>query len=47
MTHATCADWIYGGQPDGTRWCSTLVDSQGEHVNGEYNMYYVVTVFIF
>merc|ERR1719189_708424 len=37
VTHATCADWIYGGQPAGTRWCSTLVDSQGEHVNGAGN----------
>merc|ERR1712029_797653 len=27
VTHNTCADWIYGGQPAGTRWCSTQTDS--------------------
>merc|ERR1719461_393917 len=35
VTHNTCADWIYGGQPAGTRWCSTMVDSAGVHVNGQ------------
>jgi len=35
VTHQTCADWIYGGQPDGTRWCSTQTDSSGNHVNGQ------------
>jgi len=35
VTHSSCADWIYGGQPAGTRWCSTQVDSNGVHVNGQ------------
>merc|ERR1712012_58192 len=35
VTHNTCADWIYGGQPAGTRWCSTQTDSAGNHVNGQ------------
>merc|ERR1712165_21878 len=35
VTHSPCADWIYGGQPVGTTWCSTQVDSAGVHVNGQ------------
>merc|ERR1712018_4850 len=35
VTHSSCADWIYGGQPAGTTWCSTQVDSAGVHVNGQ------------
>merc|ERR1712141_82946 len=35
VTHSSCADWIYGGQPAGTTWCSTQVDSAGLHVNGQ------------
>jgi len=37
VTHQSCADWIYGGQPEGSTWCSTKVDANGEHVNGEGN----------
>merc|ERR1711874_967177 len=36
-TYNSCADWIYGGQPSGTTWCSTKVDSSGVHVNNEGN----------
>merc|ERR1712209_275049 len=25
VTYNSCADWIYGGQPSGTTWCSTKV----------------------
>merc|ERR1711933_404219 len=35
VTHNSCADWIYGGQPAGTTWCSTKVDASGVHVNGQ------------
>merc|ERR1712183_308276 len=35
VTHSSCADWIYGGEPAGTTWCSTQVDSAGLHVNGQ------------
>merc|ERR1711936_563242 len=37
VTHNNCADWLYGGQPAGTTWCSTKVDSSGVHVNNEGN----------
>merc|ERR1711868_215529 len=37
VTYNSCADWIYGGQPSGTTWCSTKVDSSGVHVNNEGN----------
>merc|ERR1712107_729400 len=37
LTYNSCADWIYGGQPSGTTWCSTKVDSSGVHVNNEGN----------
>jgi len=40
VTHNSCADWIYGGQPAGTTWCSTKVDSSGVHVNNEGNYGY-------
>jgi len=33
----SCAEWIYGGPNQGSKWCSTKVDSQGVHVNGEGN----------
>merc|ERR1711936_679355 len=37
-TYTGCAEWIYGGQPEGTRWCSTQVDpATGEHVNNQGN----------
>ena len=35
-THHSCAQWIYGGEPAGTSWCSTRVDREGHHVNGFY-----------
>merc|ERR1711868_358187 len=37
VTYNSCADWIYGGQPSGTTWCSTKVDSNGVHVNDQGN----------
>jgi len=37
VTYNSCAEWIYGGQPSGTTWCSTKVDSNGVHVNNEGN----------
>merc|ERR1712079_958932 len=37
VTYNACADWIYGGQPSGTTWCSTKVDASGVHVNNEGN----------
>jgi len=36
-TYTSCAAWIYGGQPEGTTWCSTKVDETGNHVNNEGN----------
>ena len=36
VTHHTCAEQIGGGQPAGTRWCSTKTDSAGNHV-GQVN----------
>ena len=33
----SCTEWIYGGENQGSKWCSTKVDSQGVHVNGEGN----------
>jgi len=36
-TYVSCAEWIYGGEHQGDKWCSTKVDSQGVHVNGEGN----------
>merc|ERR1719336_302602 len=36
-TYVSCAEWIYGGENQGSKWCSTKVDSQGVHVNGEGN----------
>ena len=33
-TYDACADWTFGGQPAGTRWCSTKVDWRGVHVKG-------------
>merc|ERR1711902_279765 len=35
VTHNSCAPWIYGGEGVGSSWCSTKVDSSGNHVNGE------------
>merc|ERR550534_3339027 len=37
VTHQSCADWIYGGVNAGSKWCSTKVDVDGVHVNGEGN----------
>merc|ERR1712177_78402 len=37
VTHQSCADWIYGGVNAGSKWCSTKVDADGVHVNGEGN----------
>merc|ERR1711915_967363 len=34
---SSCTAWIYGGQPEGTTWCSTKVDETGNHVNNEGN----------
>merc|ERR1719273_2907926 len=28
-TYQSCADWTYGGENTGSKWCSTKVDSQG------------------
>ena len=37
-TYTGCAEWIYGGQPEGTKWCSTQVDpATGEHINNQGN----------
>merc|ERR1712013_601588 len=36
-TYTSCTAWIYGGQPEGTTWCSTKVDASGNHVNNEGN----------
>merc|ERR1712066_662995 len=36
-TYVSCTEWIYGGENQGSKWCSTKVDSQGVHVNGEGN----------
>ena len=36
VTYSSCADWTFGGQPAGTRWCSTRVDRRGGHVRGQY-----------
>merc|ERR1719205_483843 len=36
-TYFSCTEWIYGGENQGSKWCSTKVDSQGVHVNGEGN----------
>merc|ERR1712107_903304 len=35
VTYVSCADWVYGGEFQGEKWCSTKVDSSGVHVNGE------------
>jgi len=35
VTHNTCTDWIFGEQPQGTRWCSTKTDSNGKHIGGK------------
>merc|ERR1712013_835437 len=37
VTYTSCTEWIYGGENQGSKWCSTKVDSQGVHVNGEGN----------
>ena len=33
----SCTEWIYGGENQGSKWCSTEVDEEGIHVNGEGN----------
>ena len=33
----SCTEWIYGGENQGSKWCSTKVDAEGVHVNGEGN----------
>ena len=33
----SCTEWIYGGENQGSKWCSTEVDEEGVHVNGEGN----------
>ena len=35
-TYNSCADWTAGGQPAGTTWCSTKVDTNREHLKGFY-----------
>jgi len=35
VTYTGCAEWMYGGQYMGKRWCSTRTDSNGEHVDGQ------------
>jgi len=35
VTYVSCAEWVYGGEFQGQKWCSTKVDSSGVHVNGE------------
>ena len=35
VTYVSCAEWVYGGSNQGSKWCSTKVDSSGVHVNGE------------
>merc|ERR1711862_1052340 len=34
VTHNGCADWIYGGEHQGSSWCSTKVDANGDHLDG-------------
>merc|ERR1711971_1177742 len=36
-TYFSCTEWIYGGENQGSKWCSTKVDAEGVHVNGEGN----------
>merc|ERR1739842_74253 len=35
-TYTACTDWVYADppQPEGTKWCSTKVDDDGVHVEG-------------
>merc|ERR1712154_246253 len=33
--HTSCAEWEFGGAAQGEFWCSTKVDSEGNHVDGE------------
>merc|ERR1739842_73315 len=33
--HTSCAEWEFGGLQQGEFWCSTKVDSEGNHVDGE------------
>merc|ERR1711902_296301 len=35
VTYVSCAEWVYGGENQGQKWCSTKVDASGVHVNGE------------
>merc|ERR1711999_44223 len=35
VTYVSCAEWVYGGDNQGQKWCSTKVDASGVHVNGE------------
>merc|ERR1711983_386761 len=35
VRYVSCAEWVYGGENQGQKWCSTKVDSSGVHVNGE------------
>ena len=40
LNYTHCEPWVYGGQweTDGELWCSTKVDSQGNHVEGNYGI---------
>merc|ERR1712183_530586 len=33
--HTSCAEWEFGGVAQGEFWCSTKVDSEGNHMDGE------------
>merc|ERR1712106_393056 len=35
--YQSCTEWTYGGENAGSKWCSTKVDAEGVHVNGEGN----------
>ena len=37
VTYKSCIEWTFGGQPEGTLWCSTKVDESGVHVSGGGN----------
>merc|ERR1712110_1340619 len=34
VTYSGCAEWEYGGEHQGQTWCSTMVTSSGEHMDG-------------
>merc|ERR1719259_192326 len=36
-TYHACAPWIWGGEGEGKKWCSTKTDRFGNHINGEGN----------